>query len=178
MTAAHLVAGCKAVQVIPEGGGALAAEIRSADAGLDVAELQVSGAAPPSAAVATALPPLGAKLVALGYAEAATNATLDRLPLTAIALPIPRPPERLPLHGPVAHPGMSGGPVVDERGRVAGMLLGRGDAAAPGAAALARRIGYPVAEVAVAVPSRWLPQPGPGVPTGEVIVARVLCLSG
>ena len=178
VTAAHLVAGCGAVRVVVEGGGALPAALRRADARLDVAELQVRGAAPPSAELATALPPPGAALTVLGYAEAASDGTLDRLALTLVTLPIPRPPDRLPLHGPIAHAGMSGAPVVDARGRVAGMLLGRGDAAAPGSAALARRIGYPVAEVAVAVPARWLPQPGPARPTGAVTPARVLCLTG
>jgi S1-C subfamily serine protease len=177
-TAAHLVAGCSAVEVVPEGGAALQAEIRSVDAALDVAELQVSGAAPTLAALILDLPALGAALTALGYAEAASDGTLHRLPLTAIALPIPRPPERLPLRGAVAHPGMSGAPVVDARGRVVGMLLGRGDRAAPGSTELAERIGFPVAEVAVAVPARWLPQPEAAAPVGEVTVARVLCLSG
>ena len=178
VTAAHLVAGCGAVRAVIEGGGARPAALRRADTRLDVAELQVDGAAPPSAGLATALPAPGAALTVLGYAEAASDGALDRLALTVVTLPIPQPPDRLPLHGPIAHPGMSGAPVVDARGRVAGMLLGRGDATAPGSAALARRIGYPVAEVAVAVPARWLPQPGPTLPTGAVTPARVLCLTG
>ncbi|MFL5334001.1 MAG: serine protease [Geminicoccaceae bacterium] len=178
VTAAHLVAGCAVVRVVPEGGAGLAAKVESRDAGLDVAVLRVSGGAPVPAALAPELPAAGAYLTAVGYPEAAAGGALARLPLTAIELPIPRPPERMPLHGAVAHPGMSGAPVVDAHGRVVGMLLGRGDPAAPGSADLAGRIGFPVAEVAVALPARWLPQPGVAAPTGEVTVARVLCLSG
>ena len=71
---------------------------------------------------------------------------------------------------------MSGAPVVDARGRVVGMLLGRGDPAAAGSEELARRIGFPVAEIAIAVPAEWLPHTGEA--EGQVAVARVLCLSG
>ncbi len=56
------------------------------------------------------------------------------------------------------------------------MLLGRGDPAAAGSAELARRIGFPVAEIAIAVPAEWLPHTGEA--EGQVAVARVLCLSG
>ena len=132
VTAAHLVAGCAGVQVVPEGGAGLAAEVESRDPTLDVAVLRVSGAAPRSAELAPALPAPGAPLTAVGYPEAAAGGGLAALALTAIELPIPRPAERLPLRGAVAHAGMSGAPVVDARGRVVGMLLGRGDPAAAG----------------------------------------------
>ena len=168
MTAAHLVAGCKAVQVIPEGGGALPAEIRSADAGLDVAELQVSGAAPPSAAVATGL---------AGPGRQADSAGLCRGRVRRDARPVAVDGDR------AADPAAAGAPAAawagctswNERGDRWWMRGGVSWAccwagatpAAPGSAALARRIGYPVAEVAVAVPARWLPQPGRGRPSAR-----------
>ena len=170
------MAGCAGVQVVPEGGTALAAEVESRDRALDVAVLRVGGAAPPPAELAPVLPAPGAALTAVGYPEAAAGGGLARLPLRAIELPIPRPAERLPLRGAVAHAGMSGAPVVDARGRVVGMLLGRGDPGAPGSAELARRIGFPVAEIAIAVPAEWLPHTDEA--EGQVAVARVLCLSG
>jgi S1-C subfamily serine protease len=178
VTAAHLVAGCAGVQVVPEGGVGLAAEVESRDRALDVAVLRVGGAAPRSAELAPALPAPGAPLTAVGYPEAAAGGGLASLALTAIELPIPRPMERLPLRGAVAHAGMSGAPVVDAGGRVVGMLLGRGDPAAAGSEELAGRIGFPVAEIAVAVPAAWLPAAGKGQAVGPVTVARVLCRSG
>ena len=139
--------------------------------------LRVRGAAAVVAELAPGLPAPGARLVARGYPEAASSGALTGLALTAVELPIARPAERLPLRGAVAHAGMSGAPVVDARGRVVGMLLGRGDPAAPGAAELARRIGYPVAEIAIILPAEWLPRPD-GTAIGPVVVARVLCLAG
>ena len=177
VTAAHLVAGCEAVQVQPEGRAALTAKILSADTALDVAALAVAGPTPPSAELMPDLPAAGAQLMAIGYPGAASGGGRAVLPLTAIDLPLPRPPERMPLRGEVAHAGMSGAPVVDEQGRVIGMLLGRGDPAAPGAAELARRIGYPVAEVAIALPAAWLPHSDQAA-VSQVSVARVLCRSG
>ena len=176
VTAAHLVAGCAGVRVVPEGGVGLAAEVESRDPTLDVAVLRVSGAAPRSAGLAPLLPAPGAALTAVGYPEAAAGGGLASLALTAIELPIPRPEERMPLRGAVAHAGMSGAPVVDARGRVVGMLLGRGDPAAAGSEELTRRIGFPVAEIAIAVPAEWLPHTGEA--EGQVALARVLCLSG
>ena len=73
VTAAHLVAGCAGVRVVPEGGVALAAEVESRDPALDVAVLRVGGAAPPSAELAPALPAPGAPLTAVGYPEAAAG---------------------------------------------------------------------------------------------------------
>ncbi len=177
VTAAHLVAGCVAVRVVPEGGGELPAEVEASDLELDLAVLRVRGAAAVVAELAPGLPAPGTRLVARGYPEAASSGALTGLALTAVELPIARPPERLPLRGAVAHAGMSGAPVVDARGLVVGMLLGRGDPAAPGAAELARRIGYPVAEIAIILPAEWLPRPD-GAAIGPVVVARVLCLAG
>jgi S1-C subfamily serine protease len=91
-------------------------------------------------------------------------------------LRIPRPPHRMPLRGVVAEPGMSGSPLVDARGRVAGMLLGRGDPAAHGALEIARKVGFPVSEIAIALPAAWLPEAGNTGSSGPVVVARVLCL--
>ena len=120
---------------------------------LDLAVLRVRGAAAVAAELAPDLPAPGAPLVAWGYPEAASGGALGGLELSAVELPIARPAERLPLRGEVAHAGMSGAPVVDARGRVVGMLLGRGDPAAPGAAELARRIGFPVTEIAIILPA-------------------------
>lgn len=177
VTAAHVVAGCAAITVVPEGQPALPAEIATADAALDLAILRVAGAAFPEPALAGEVVAGGA-LTALGYPGAAGGGGLRTLPLTAIALPIPRPPNRMPLRGAVAAPGMSGAPVLDAQGRIAGMLLGRGDPAAPGAAELARKIGFAVEEIAIAVPAHWLGERGPAAASGAVTVARVLCAGG
>ena len=98
--------------------------------------------------------------------------------LTAINLPVPRPPDRMPLRGAVAESGMSGAPLVDGSGRVAGMLLGRGDPAATGSAALALRVGYPVEQIAIALPAKLLATATAGARSarqGPVTVARVIC---
>lgn len=176
VTAAHVVAGCAAITVVPEGQPALPAEIATADAALDLAVLRVAGAAFPEPALAGEVA-TGSALTALGYPGAAGGG-LRTLKLTAIALPIPRPADRMPLRGAVAAPGMSGAPVLDAQGRIAGMLLGRGDPSAPGAAELARQIGFEVEEIAIAVPARWLGERAPAATGGAVTVARVLCTGG
>ena len=178
VTAAHLVSGCAAVQVVPEDGAVLEAELLSADAARDFAVLRVGGVAPASAALARGLPGSDATLTAVGYPDAAKGGRLATLPLAAVTLPIPRPDDRLPLRGAVARAGMSGAPIVDVAGRVVAMLLGRGDPAAPGATELAQRLGFPVAEVAITLPAAWLPEPGPTAAPAAVTVARVWCLAG
>ena len=174
VTAAHVVAGCAAITVVPEGSAALAAEVAARDLERDLAVLRVPGASFADPGLADDAP-AGTAFTALGYPAAGSGGPLRALPLVAIDLPIPRPPDRMPLHGTPAEPGMSGAPLIDAGGRVAGMLLGRGDTAAPGAASLARRLGHPVEEIAIALPARWLPRPTAA--TGRVVVARVLCRS-
>jgi S1-C subfamily serine protease len=180
VTAAHVVASCRAISVVPEGAAPRPAEAAARDAVRDVAVLRVAGAAFPGpdlvGEVAT-----GAELTALGYPRAAAGGDLRRLPLTAIELPIPRPPDRMPLRGAVAEAGMSGAPLLDAQGRVAGMLLGRGDPAAAASAALAQRMGYPVDQIAIALPAALLADMVPAGRTerrGPVTVARVLCTPG
>lgn len=176
-TAAHVVTGCATISVAPEGGRVMPAAIVARDPALDLAVLEV-------AATAAARPVLsgevavGAALTAWGYPHASGRGPLHALPLTAVELPVPRPPDRMPMRGAVAAGGMSGAPLLDRQGRVAGMLLGRGDPAAPGAADLARALGFPVAEIAIALPARWLPAPDPGARPGAVVVARVVCRAG
>ena len=102
------------------------AELTVADRVRDLAVLQVAGAAFPDPALAGEVP-VGRALTALGYPRAAAGGRLQGLPFTTVELPNPRPPGRMPLRGAVAEPGMSGAPLLDARGRVAGMLLGRGD---------------------------------------------------
>ena len=61
VTAAHLVAGCAAVRVVPEGGGELLAEVEASDPELDLAVLRVRGAAAVAAELAPGLPAPGAR---------------------------------------------------------------------------------------------------------------------
>jgi hypothetical protein len=180
VTAAHVVAGCRAISVVPEGASPRPAEVVARDAVRDVAVLRVAGAAFPAPALVGEVT-VGAELTALGYPRAAAGGELRRLPLTAIELPIPRAPDRMPLRGGVAEAGMSGAPLLDTQGRVAGMLLGRGDPAAAASAALARRMGYPVDQIAIALPAALLADMVPAGRTelpGPVTVARVLCTPG
>ncbi len=177
LTAAHVVAACGSISVVPQGASAHRAEVAMLDPVRDVAVLLVAGADFPDPGLADEVA-VGGSLTAFGYPGAASSARLHALPLVAVELPIPRPPDRMPLRGAVAEPGMSGAPLLDPGGRVAGMLLGRGDAAAADAAALARRVGYPVDEIAIALPAIWLAraQAAADPPRrGPVTVARVLC---
>jgi hypothetical protein len=87
----------------------------------------------------------------------------------------------MPLRGAVAEAGMSGAPLLDAQGRVAGMLLGRGDPEAAASAALAQRMGYPVDQIAIALPAALLADMVPAgrmERRGPVTVARVLCTPG
>jgi hypothetical protein len=83
-----------------------------------------------------------------------------------------------------ARPGMSGSPLVDGSGEVAGMLLARGDPMAPGSLALGERLGVPVADLAVMVPASWLRAmaslagvPDPTAPATQKApaVSRIVC---
>ena len=123
VTAAHLVAGCAGVQVVPEGGVALAAEVESRDRALDVAVLRVSGAAPRSAELAPALPAPGAPLTAVGYPEAAAGGGLASLALT-------RDRAADPTAGGAAAAARGGGPCRDERGAGGGRAGASGGDAA------------------------------------------------
>ena len=174
-TAAHVVAACAAVTVEPEHGPVLPARVLSRDAERDVAVLEVPGMGAPAPDLAGSAA-AGEVLAVVGYPHAAAGGELRSLPLTVITLPIPRPPDRMPLHGPVAEPGLSGAPLIDGHGRVAGMLLGRGDPMAPPSADLAQRVGYPIEEIAIALPAEWLTGQDMAINAGPVVIARVLCI--
>ena len=72
-----------------------------------------------------------------------------------ILLPLSRPDERMALNGRAPFRDERESP-IDSAGEVAGMLLGKGDPAAPDLPALAQQLGYSVGNVAVMVPAPWL----------------------
>jgi hypothetical protein len=128
-------------------------------------------------------------LTAIGYpgGERATGAA--RVPFRAILVPLPD--ERAMVRG-VARPAMSGSPLVDGAGQVAGILLARGDSARPDAPAVEARLGMSADELALAVPAPWMRAvasvAGLALPTGpgscrrrltkrrpELAVVQVLC---
>ena len=133
LTAAHVVAGARTVELRFPGREPVAAELVAVDAGDDTAVLRVGGDLPPALALEPALIPVGDPVVVIGYplAEQAVRTVLGRVSGQDDSAVLEGHPLRdlLVIDAQVAT-GTSGGPVVDSAGRVRGMasaqISGRG----------------------------------------------------
>ena len=150
VTAAHVVASCRQIDVwsavVPD----LWATLLRASRGDDVALLHVPVVAP-AVLTGAAEPVMEGKLQAFGY-SGGSNALVaeETRPLLVNARARPGTPsdprDILWLQDPVIRHGWSGGPVLDAEGRVAGMVV----AVVPDPAAATRLLGAPLPGVAIA----------------------------
>lgn len=186
LTAAHVVVGCGAIWSVSDAGDTALAHAVAVHDDLDVAVLRTDGRSSTQAQLATTVALPGTTLLAVGYPGETVSEPAAQVAFRSILLPLPRPDERMALRG-VARPGMSGSPLLDASGAVAGMLIGKGDPAAHGSAGLAKQLGFSVGEIAMMVPAPWLraaadlagatlvPASGLGQTVGAPTPVRIVC---
>ena len=125
LTAAHVVAGARTVELRFPGREPVVAELVMVDADDDTAVLRVAGDLPPALAVEPPLIPRGDEVVVLGYplAEQAVRTVLARVSALDESATLEGHELRDLLVIDAQVPtGASGGPVADSAGRVRGMV--------------------------------------------------------
>lgn len=160
LTAAHTLASSQAIrtdlatgsdptlQIVFTDGFTTTAKVSTIDSATDFAVLDLADG-PPGARIpawAPDLSPIGSGVVAVGHVDGIgaqmTTGTVTGHPTSADWTPSGRPDATLTVDAAV-NPGMSGGPLLDASGRVAGMIVSRPDTVS----------GRPAAGVAAATPS-------------------------
>jgi S1-C subfamily serine protease len=131
----HIVAGKQSVVLIDSRGREIPARVVLSDAGNDIALLEVDNPArlPPALPVATAAARLGASVFTIGFPRVDVMGTTPKLSLGIISSVngMHDDPASYQVSVPI-QPGNSGGPLVNMRGEVVGLvtsMLGRVDAA-------------------------------------------------
>jgi len=131
----HIVAGKQSLVLIDSRGAEIAARIAISDAGNDIALLAVDNPQrlPPALPVATAAARLGASVFTIGFPRVDVMGTTPKLSLGIISgvNGMYDDPASYQISVPI-QPGNSGGPLVNMRGEVVGLvtsMLGRVDAA-------------------------------------------------
>jgi len=128
LTNAHVVAGSRLIDLVPDGRPTTVAQPPGVAGGADVASLGADGLNLPTLALASADAPPGAEVRLAGFPAAAGSGSDlvidDERVLDYVAgRPLGQSGRVMRLVGS-ARPGMSGGPVVDAAGAVVGIVFG------------------------------------------------------
>lgn len=121
ITAAHVVSGAERIAAITPGGEELASEVLLCDAATDVAVIRLPAGTYSDLPLAAEAPNGGAVLYAMGYAAKDTLVITEGI--TAAPAGEISGKARMLVTCPLVN-GMSGGPIFDRFGRVAGMASG------------------------------------------------------